>query len=116
MPDKPDTRILTPDEASKAKAREIVGNVNNYAEENGELSISAFGPLATRIADAIATARQEERKKAFEDAIKIIDSAGEEWGDQARARKSKTYSAYVIAALDLKGRLEASPSAEKGSE
>lgn len=49
-----------------------------------------------------ATARAD----AIREAIKIIDAAGEEWGDLARNRKSKTYSAYAIAALDLRGRLE----------
>jgi hypothetical protein len=38
---------------ARTLAREIIGNVNNYAEDNGELSISAFGPLTERIAKAI---------------------------------------------------------------
>lgn len=43
-------------ERARTMAREIIGNVNNYAEEHtGELSISAFGPLAERIAAALVS-------------------------------------------------------------
>ena len=42
----------------------------------------------------------------IDEAIKIIDDAGVEWGDRARKQKSKTYSAYAIAALDLRGRMK----------
>lgn len=47
------------DQRDRALAREIIGNVNNYAEDSGELSISAFGPLSERIAKALADLRQE---------------------------------------------------------
>lgn len=48
------------DDEARRRAREIIGNVNNYAEEHtGELSIAAFGPLAERIAAALSTPRPE---------------------------------------------------------
>jgi len=50
------------DDGARKRAREIIGDVNNYAEEStGELSISAFGPLAERLAAALSTARVETR-------------------------------------------------------
>lgn len=55
--------------------------------------------------DLLTTVRAEARAEAFKEAMKIVDDAGTQWGDLAR--RSKTYSAYVIAALDLKGQLEA---------
>lgn len=55
-----------------AKAREIIGNVNNYAEEDGELSVSAFGPLSTRIAEALAAARNEERQATWRNAAEYV--------------------------------------------
>jgi hypothetical protein len=66
-------------EADKARAREIIGNVNNYAEDDGELSISAFGPLAKRIAEALTTARQEERKATLRNVAQRLRDRAEEW-------------------------------------
>jgi hypothetical protein len=42
------------DERARIIAREIVGNVYAYAEDNGELSMSAFESLTKRIAVVIA--------------------------------------------------------------
>lgn len=47
------------------------------------------------------------RAEALEEAAKVVDVAGTKWADQARDRKSKTYAAYVIAALDLQGQIRA---------
>ena len=49
----------------------------------------------------------ETRARALQEAVRIVDTAGKEWGDRAHARKSKAYSAYAIAALDIQGRLNA---------
>jgi hypothetical protein len=38
--------------------------------------------------------------------LDVIDKAGQEWSERARNSRSKTYSAYAIAALDLRGRVE----------
>lgn len=62
--------------------------------------------LISAITEALTTVRKEARAAVFKEVSQIINAAGEEWGDQARARKSKTYSAYVFAALDLKGRVD----------
>jgi hypothetical protein len=60
-PTAPDLPRAAADDDARKRAREIIGNVNNYAEEStGELSISAFGPLAERIAAALATPRVTE--------------------------------------------------------
>lgn len=56
--DRTDAPRATPDAGdARRMARDIIGNVNNYAEDNGELSISAFGPLAERIAAALTVPR-----------------------------------------------------------
>lgn len=81
------------------------------AAELNWMDLRTLAPKA--LATKIDTALAEVRRETWEAAIKIIDAAGEEWGDQARARKSKTYSAYVIAALDLKGRFEVAESAKE---
>lgn len=61
-------------DAHKEQAREIIGNVNNYSDEHtGELSISAFGPLAARIASALASRDTEVRE--------VLEGLGKSIGD-----------------------------------
>lgn len=55
--------------------------------------------------NSIATALDDQYRAGVERAAKVVKEASVEWGDLARARRSKTYSAYVIAALDLHGQL-----------
>ena len=69
-----------------------------------EVSRTGFG--STEVLQVITTALATVRRETWEAASGIVDAAGKEWGDCARKDKSKTYSAYAIAALDLKGRLE----------
>lgn len=80
-------------------AREIIGNVYNYAEEDGQLSISTFGPLSDRIATALTTIRKEARAAAFKDAVVIIN-------EQTTARKA-------ISAIEAAANTEEGASDEK---
>ena len=48
----------------------------------------------------------KQRADIWAEAIEIVDIAGNEWGDRARKDKSKTYSSYAIAALDIHGQLQ----------
>lgn len=60
--------MTEPSAAARERAREIIGNVNSYAEDDGELSISAFGPLSNRIA-AAKDAEIERLKGELQSAI-----------------------------------------------
>lgn len=79
--------------------------LRHYQIECGPLNAIAKDILESSVLKALTTIRQEARAAAFRDAIEIIDTAADGWSDLARARKSQTFSAYVIAALDLKGQL-----------
>lgn len=58
-----------------------------------------------RTSSAQAGDYERGRADMQRECLEIVRNAGTEWGDAAHARKSKTYSAYVIAALDLEGRI-----------
>lgn len=72
----------------REQAREIIGNVNNYSEEHtGELSISAFGPLAQRIAAALSARDAEiERLRRWQGGLAATTVA---WSEQHLSRDAE---------------------------
>lgn len=72
----------------REQVREIIGNVNNYSEEHtGELSISAFGPLAQRIAAALSARDAEiERLRRWQGGLAATTVA---WSEQHLSRDAE---------------------------
>ena len=80
------------------------------------INLSSLAPkqLAERIDTALRQREEEVRAEERERCAKIVSDAGEKWGEKARARRSKTYAAYVIAALDLEGQIRRDHATQEG--
>lgn len=74
-------------------------------------ALTVIGVGIVVVVVAGTAAHSGEYQRGLEDAAKVVDAAYTAWGDIARSsrpyKKGEIYTAYAVAALDLKGRIDA---------
>lgn len=100
----------TPDEQPRFCGRARRWQGHGVQTFHSYVSLEEFISAERRIRVASTSSSTDYQRGCADmqrECARIVKDAGLEWKDAAQARRSKIYSAYVIAAIDLEGRIRA---------